>query len=135
MNKSKLRSVPDRNRQGLILKYIYGIYCHSREMIQEHPQDIERVSQDRKKIEKIKSRLVKTLQVHLDSPRKEERLIWLNNVLFRMCCTPDTYLYDVIRKAVYYPRLENYISSEWKHSKILTLSKSNKNLSLTQTNA
>lgn len=116
MNKSKLRSYPDRNRCGLILKYIYVIYCHSRGMIQEHPQDIERVSQDRKKIKKIRSRLVKTLRVHLDSTRKEERLIWLNDVLFRMCCTPDTYLYDVIRKVICYPRLDNYISSKWKQT-------------------
>lgn len=109
MNKSKLRSYPDMDRRGLILKYIYAIYSHSRDMLQEHQQDIERILYDQKKIKKIKSRLVKTLQVHLDSPRKEERLNWLNDVLFRMCCTPDTYLYDIIRKIIYYPNLDNYI--------------------------
>lgn len=108
MNRSKLRSYPEMDRRGLILKYIYAIYLHSKDMFQD-PQDIKRIDYNRKRIKKIKSRLVKTLQVHLDSPRKEERLNWLNGVLFKMCCTPDTYLYDVIRKVVYHPNLDNYI--------------------------
>ena len=109
MNRSKLRSYPDMDRRGLILKYIHTIYWYSRDMFQEYPQDTKRIGYVQKKIKKIKSRLVKTLQVHLDSPHKEERLNWLNEVLLRCCCTPDTYLYKVIKEIVYHPDLESYI--------------------------
>lgn len=97
-----------RYRRTLILTYMDIIYHYQKDMV-NNPINIDRITYNQKKIKKVKSRFVKVLQVHLDSPYKEDHLGWLNEVLFKHCCTPDTFLYQLVKSIVFYPNLENYI--------------------------
>lgn len=109
MNRYKLKLCSMRYRRSLILKYMDIIYHCAKDMFHDNPTDVGRIIYNQKKIKKVKPRLVKTLQVHLDSQYKEDHLKWLNEMLLKLCCTPDTYLYVVIKNIVFYPNLENYL--------------------------